>query len=112
MDSNGVHVDLDKIQFIPNWPTLETLIELRNFLGFSNFYHIFVLGFSHIARSLNQVTKSGFKAKFVLGKSQQQEFEELKWCVSSAHVLTLLDQQQPFEIESIASDYVVSSSLT
>ena len=59
VDSNGVHVDPAKIQVIRDWPTPKTLIELRSFLGLANFYRRFVLGFSHIAWSLSQVTKGG-----------------------------------------------------
>ena len=43
---HGVHVDLAKIQVICDIPSLTTLIELRSFLGLSNFYRMFVLGFS------------------------------------------------------------------
>ena len=55
----------------------KTLIEIHNFLGIANFYHMFVFGFSHIAWALNQVIKGGGKAKFVLSKSQQKSFLEL-----------------------------------
>jgi hypothetical protein len=43
---NGVHMDPTKIQFILDWPSLTTLTELHSFLGLSNFYCRFVLGFS------------------------------------------------------------------
>ena len=72
VDSNGVHLDLTKIQVIRDWPTPKTLTELHNFLGLANFYRRFVLGFSHIAWSLSQVNTGGSKAMFVWAKSQQQ----------------------------------------
>jgi hypothetical protein len=52
-DVHGVHVDLAKIQVICDWPAPTTLIELCSFLGLANFYHRFMLGFSHIARALS-----------------------------------------------------------
>ena len=64
IDDFGVHVDPTKIQVIWDWPAPTTLIELRNFLGLANFYHIFMLGFSHITCPLSQVTKGGAKEKF------------------------------------------------
>ena len=112
MDANRVHLDPTKIQVIRDWPIPKTLTELCNFLGLANFYHRFVLGFSHIALSLSQVTKGGSKAKFVWAKSQQQAFEDLKQHLCSVPVLTLPDLQQPFEIETDASDYVVGAVLT
>jgi hypothetical protein len=57
IDQCGLHVDPDKIQVIRDWPTPTTLTELRSFLGLANFYHGFVLGFSHIAWALSQITR-------------------------------------------------------
>jgi hypothetical protein len=81
-------------------------------LGLANFYRRFVLGFSHIAWALSQITRGGGKEKFVWGQSQQQAFDDLKQCLCSAPVLSLPDLQQPFEIETDASDYVVGVVLT
>jgi hypothetical protein len=78
IDQHGVHVDPTKIQVIRDWPAPTTLTELQSFLGLANFYHRFVLGFSHIAWALNQVTRGGGKEKFVWGLSQQQAFDDLK----------------------------------
>ena len=63
IDESGVHMDAPKIQVIRDWLALTTLIELRSFLGLNNFYHRFVLGFSHITWPLSQVTKGGAKEK-------------------------------------------------
>jgi hypothetical protein len=68
---HGLHVDLANIQVIHDWPALTTLTELRSFLGLGNFYRRFVLGFSHIAWALNQVTKGGGRENFAWGKAQQ-----------------------------------------
>jgi hypothetical protein len=65
VDQHGVHVDLAKIQVIRDWPAPTTLTELQSFLGLANFYPNFMLGFSHIAWALNQVTRGGGKEKFV-----------------------------------------------
>jgi hypothetical protein len=75
---HGVHVDLANIQVICDWPAPTALTELRSFLGLANFYRQFVLGFSHIAWVLSQVTKGGGKKKFVWGLSKQQAFDDLK----------------------------------
>ena len=44
----GVHVDPAKIQVIQYLLALTTLTELQKFMGLANFYHRFMLGFSHI----------------------------------------------------------------
>ena len=108
----GVHVDPTKIQFIRDWPAPTTLTELRSFLGLANFYRRFVLGFSHITWPLSQVTKGGARAKFFWSEPQQKAFKELRNRLCSAPVLTLPDLQQPFEIETDASDYAIGEILT
>ena len=52
MDENGVHVDIDNIQVICDWPAPTTLSELQSLLGLANFYRWFMLGFSHTAWAL------------------------------------------------------------
>ena len=62
-----VHVYPSKIQVIHDWPAPTTLTELKIFLGLTNFYRRFVLGFSHISWALSQVTKGGGKEKIMWG---------------------------------------------
>jgi hypothetical protein len=112
IDQHGIHVDLAKIQVIRDWPSPITLTELRSFLGLANFYHRFMLGFSHIPWALNQINMGGGKEKFSWGRSQQQAFDDLKQCLCSAPVLSLPYLQHPFEIETDASDYVVGVIFT
>jgi hypothetical protein len=112
VDEHGVHVDPAKIQVICDWPAPTTLTELRSFLGLANFYQWFVLGFSHIAWALNQVTKGAGRENFVWGKEQQRAFDDLKHYLCSPLVLSFPDLQQLFEIENDASDYVVGTVLT
>ena len=68
VDENGFPVDVSKIQSIRDWLVLTTLTLLCSFLGFTNFFHRFMLGLSHIAWPLKQVTKGGGKAKFMWAK--------------------------------------------
>jgi hypothetical protein len=112
IDEHGVHFDPSKIQVIHDWPTLTTLIELHIFLRLAKFYRQFVLGFSHIAWALNQVTKGIGKENFVWGKEQKKSFDDLKDRLCSSPILFFPDLQQPFELETDASDYAVGAVLT
>lgn len=112
IDEQGVLVDPAKIQVIRDWPSTTTLTELCSFLGLANFHHRFVLGFPHITWPLSQVTKGVAKEKFFWSESQQKTFIELKDHLYSAPVLTLPDLQQPFEVETDASDYAIGKILT
>ena len=68
--------------------------------------------FSHITWPLNQVTKGGVKEKLFWSETQQKVFAELKHRLCYALVLTLLDLQQPFEIETNGSDYAIGVVLS
>ena len=76
IDERGMHVDPTKIQVIRYWSAPTTLVELHIFLGLTNFYSRFMLGFSHITWPLSQVTKGGAEEKFWWTESQQKTFEE------------------------------------
>jgi len=112
VDEHGVHVDPAKIQFIREWPAPTTLTELQSFLGLTNFYRRFLLGFSHIACALIQVTKGSGRENFVWGKEQQQAFDDQNHRLCSTPILSFLNLQQPFKIETDASHYVVGAFLT
>jgi hypothetical protein len=112
VDQHGVHVDPAKIQVIRVWPAPTTLTKLRSFLGLTNLYHRFVMGFYHIEWALIQVTRGGGKAKFVWGMSQQQAFNDLKKSLCSSPILSLPYLKHPFEIETDASDYAMGIVLT
>jgi hypothetical protein len=91
MDEKGVHVDPSKIQVIFNWLALKTMTELRSFFGLANFYRRFVLGFSHITRTLRHVTKGGANSRFVWATSQHKAFEDLKSRLCSTPFLIFPD---------------------
>jgi hypothetical protein len=87
-------------------------LSFEAFLGLANFYRRFVLGFSHIAWALNQISMGGGKEKFVWSMSQQQAFDELKQHLCSSPVLSLPDLQHPFKIEIDASYYAMGVVLS
>jgi hypothetical protein len=71
-----------------------------------------MLGFSHIAWALNQVTKGNGREKFTWGKEQLRAFYGLNHRLFSTPVLSFPDLQQPFEIETDAFDHVVGAFIT
>ncbi len=71
-----------------------------------------MLGLSHITSPLSHITKGRAKEKFSLSKSQQKVFVEMKHRLYFAPILTFPNLQQPFEIETDASDYVIGVVLT
>jgi hypothetical protein len=58
------------------------------------------------------VTKGSGRDKFMWGNEHQGEFDDLKHHLCSTPVLSFPNLQQPFEIETNVSDYVVGEVLT
>jgi hypothetical protein len=88
------------------------MTELHNFLWLTKFQQRFVMGFSHIAWSLIQVTKGGVKTNFAWSTPQHKSLEDLKFFLCSTPLLILPNLQQPFEIEINDSDYAIGAVIT
>jgi Reverse transcriptase (RNA-dependent DNA polymerase) len=69
-------MDPAKLKGILDWPALETVKEVRSFLGFGNFYCRFVKGFFHLAHLLNDLLKKD--KEFVWSEECQESFDQLK----------------------------------
>ena len=71
-----------------------------------------MLGFSHITWPLSQVTKGGTKETLFSYEYEQKAVIYLKHRLCSALVLTLLELQQPFVVETYSYDYPIGAFLT
>ncbi|KIM59659.1 hypothetical protein SCLCIDRAFT_47286, partial [Scleroderma citrinum Foug A] len=90
-----------KTAAIKDWPVPMNLKELRSFIGFCNFYRMFIANFSQIAHSLHLLTKKD--QEYVWGEAQQQAFQELKTRLTSSPVLRLPNLSKPFIVQTDAS---------
>src|ERR1700744_348067 len=57
LEEGVTHMDLVKINGIQQWPTPQSVTDICLFLGFCNFYHMFILGFANHAKPLTMLTK-------------------------------------------------------
>ena len=112
IDFACIHVDLEKVQILKYWLIPQKIHKLRSFLGLVNFYRQFILVFNHIAWHLSQLTKGNEKTIFKWTPTQHQSIEQIKNKLCTARLLVLLDLNQPFEIETDASDYPLSAMIT
>ena len=112
IDSSGIHVHPKNVQILKYCPIPQNIHELRSFLGLAKFYRRFILGFSHIAWPLNQLTKGNGKIVFKWTPTQQQAFEQLKNKLCTSTILVLPNFHYPFEIETDASDYACTTMIT
>jgi hypothetical protein len=56
ISTNGITVDPDKVSAITDWERFTKIKELQSFLGFCNFYRLFIEDFSRIAKPLHRLT--------------------------------------------------------
>ncbi|GJS20370.1 putative reverse transcriptase domain-containing protein [Tanacetum coccineum] len=61
INSQGIHVDPDKIEAVKNWASPTTPTEVRQFLRLASYYRRFIEGFLKIAKSLTELTQKNKK---------------------------------------------------
>ena len=55
----GVRMDPEKVAAIANWEKPTTVRGVRSFLGFANYYRIFIRNYTDLAKPLLDLTKKG-----------------------------------------------------
>ena len=113
----GIQADPAKIEAVRNWPVPKTVKEVRQFLGFTGYYHRFVKRFAAIALPLNDLlvgldtnpkankkrNTSKKQALFEWSEEHQQSFETLIDKLTSQPVLAYADCRLPFSVHTDAS---------
>jgi hypothetical protein len=73
VEEEKLAMDPAKLKGILDWPAPKTVKEVQSFIGFGNFYHCFVKGFSHLAHPLHDLLKKD--KKFVWSEECQEYFD-------------------------------------
>ena len=102
-------IDPSKVEVIVNWPNPNNVIDIRGFLGASQYWRKFIANFSFIATPLHALTT--MNKVFQWEGKEQKSFDTLKEKIGTSPVLALSDLQQPFEIETDASGYAMGPVL-
>ena len=84
-----------------NWKPPTNVREIQSFLGLVGYYRKFVEGFSKLAAPLTKLTRK--EEKFVWSKACQQSFDEQKWKLTSAPILTFSSGQDGYTVYCDAS---------
>jgi len=103
-------MDPVKVAGVCDWPTLENWTDVQAFIGFVNFYRHFIQDFSTIARPLFDLTCSNRTWSWDI--REQEAFEHLKIAVTTAPVLALPQDSEPFRIEADSSDFTSRAVLS
>ncbi|WVZ80143.1 hypothetical protein U9M48_027642 [Paspalum notatum var. saurae] len=101
LSEKGVAVDPSKVEDVLNWKQLETITEIRIFLGLAGYYRRFIKDFSKTAKPMTSLTKKN--AKYLRDPRCEEAFTSLKQSLTSAPVLAQLDVTKPFDVYCDAS---------
>nr|GEU74606.1 reverse transcriptase domain-containing protein [Tanacetum cinerariifolium] len=99
--SQGLHVDIAKIEAVKNWASPTTPIEIHQFLGLADYYQRFIKDFLKIAKSLTELTQKN--KKYISGKDQETTFQLLKQKLCKALILALPEGNDDFVVYCDAS---------
>jgi len=110
ISENKVEMDPVKVAGVHDWPTPENRTDVQAFIGFVNFYRCFIRDFSTIARPLFDLTRSDKAWNW--DAKEQEAFERLKTAVTTAPVLVLPQDSEPFCIEANSSDFTSGAVLS
>ena len=98
----GVSTDPDKVQEVLNWAVPSTPKKLRGFLGLAGYYRKFVQGFGIISKPLTQLLRKGVPYQWTA--DTDAAFQKLKQALVTAPVLALPNFNDPFTVETDASE--------
>ncbi|KAH9270157.1 hypothetical protein BASA83_007672 [Batrachochytrium salamandrivorans] len=102
-------MDPSKISAVQDWPAPKKVRELQVFLGFTNFYRALVSGYSDITCHLTKLLKKD--VPFSWGPEQETSFKKLKNAFARPGFLAHPNDEQPFILETDASDFAISGVL-
>nr|XP_034889166.1 uncharacterized protein LOC118029398 [Populus alba] len=99
ISKEGVATDPRKIQAVRDWPEPQNVKQLRGFLGLTWYYRRFVKNYGSISKPLTQLLK---KDAFIWQEEALTAPNTLKQAMTQPPVLSLLDLNQPFVVETDA----------
>jgi hypothetical protein len=113
VSKEGIRPDPEKVKVMKEWPAPTDKHELYRFLGFANYFRLFIRSYATIAAPLYPLTQISSKIEFAeqWTTMQQECFEALKLALSTAPTLKLPDFDQPFEVVVDASNVAIGAVL-
>jgi len=103
-------MDPSKVETVKAWPPPKILRDVRAFLGFTNFYHRFVKGYSNVVKPLTRLTRK--VQPFKWETKQQESFHGLKTSFTMAPILHRFDHNGDIVVETDATDFVSATVLS
>jgi hypothetical protein len=106
---DGVRADPEKIKAISEWPSPQSVKDLRKWLGLANYLHRFTKNYADMARPLTQLLKNDVDWSW--SAETEAAFQRIKSSLLEAPVLALPDDSKPYSVVCDASDFAIGCAL-
>ena len=106
----GIRMDPDKTKAIREWATPQTEKGVRSFLGFCNYYRLFIRDYATTAMPLTELTKKG--VSFQWTDRENKAFEMLKAKFEQDQVLANYNPDRETRLEPDASGWAAGGVLS
>ena len=107
-----------KVDGYQKWEPPTKVTRLRAFLGFTNYYSVFLEGYVNIVSPLmdclqvnKKEGKKGSQKRVLWGPGQQNAFDSIKARLCGNLFLKRVNPNKPFVLRTDASGYAVGASL-
>ena len=110
VSEKGVAINPKKVAIVKNYPTPKNVKQVRQFLGFVNFYRKFIHKYSIIAHPLNALLRH--EVAFRWSPQCQAAFEALKEALINPPILAHPDMSKPFIVTTDASTTAIGWTLS
>ena len=108
VNSNQLKMTSKDTKTVEEWPVPTSSKEVERFLGLANYHRVFVKNFAEKAQVLYSLMG---KNKFRWGQEEQEAFESLKVALVNPPVLGLPNTEDPFILDTDASDTAIGAEL-
>ena len=112
----GVSMDPSRVNAIMEWPVPTSYREIQVFLGFANFYRVFIHRYSAIVAPITDLLvgmKAGRKkGPFLWTPAADHAFRTLQECFTKAPMLVHFDPERQSRVETDASGKAIGGVLT